>query len=1250
MAYKIGQIVRGKVWAGSDYGFQTPASFKLLKEQGAFKIGAKQLNRIGQALAKAYEKYVPEQIKGAASAYGKKLAESQQKQAQIEQSIIEQGGVGSLVYKARQEAAQRRGQDIKSLSDRTNVDPRLLEGGLTVAETLAEGKVGIDSLKPFIKGGKAALRSPGPVPTRQSRGQGTNRIRTRLAQRQVPKAEAGSIGPDDGGLDDLLPKANADPPRLAARKREEQRQREVLQRVDKRLAGKEFGSKAYEDELRKILPTLNEKDRDLVMSGYKATRAGLNSTEMFTLDLVEDSRQKTIHQIVDEAGGYRPFGNAEDLDDALSGRSGVHARRVLEGKQKRPEQRSIGRTPFSVNAGVVKMVPDSRYKGGAKPTIRSKVQRERAKRFAELSQDSASRSAELRGDQWTGGKRPALPITVEGRRPKLITEDKLNRIRRALLDKDDLVQLGNDRDAGLFGNKLDGFNPQGAAKKPGFLMVRDDPQKTSMGRTRSTQSDFTGRHDDSLFNIDKPGPLSKEQMELRKQLNDFYDDHLKREKSNTERQLFRSRYSGSKEDIEQALMFTAFKKKFPDAEELAEKDWSAYYDKFTEWSKGLSPDEQAKILSVEVTPSRQNSVSVNRRRIKRLIERRKGRRIGDPPIEKPKLETSEQKAIRERADEYRKVQSDRKAETDKFWEDYEEERRRSRSARIAKDSAEEDNLERVAERNAQVVAQKDGAKLRKDLSVMDKTLPGSDQITKKDIATLKRVELWSLDNIPDYKGTFTREQLENLTPDMARRLKAEETIKEWVFNNKLNRGKIDKGWVDVESFEGRPTRERKKAFEEREAIATNVSEWLRQPQNKAWFDRRVEKAINAPDSPIRWSPRPFGKGHKRVSVDEALEQFGSKIDELKDRLKRSKKGSPLTPGEQKARKGAVNDGSANDDWRPRFDGDKRVPGDEQRSQMAFERDLTIDQNYDTKTSKFKRKRRRNDGGGRQAKGEEFRDGRFKQTEPVSQAKAKAKEIKNRLRTERYEEVYDQQYPDVKTTDERNELFRADYGTRVDENRVAPGSRLRTDNAAGKESVRSQFRDARERRGRRPMKGDTRNRDNRRALKDQQVERLKDRLRKNRDKFGRYVEEPSAEDAQIQSEKKLKKVYEGQVRGEGRGVNMVMGGRSAVGLSMRNQATGVQGPRRNVIAKPDTRQRTVPYGNTILDGEVRKKLEEAGLSEQVKMFQREAAKLREKRLPKAKQQRILRKLNKIKEQLKERYDERKFKVMGRQIRR
>ena len=146
MSYYIGQVVRGKVWSGNDYGFQLPATYKRLKEQGAFKKGAKQLNRISKSLQRFYEKNAPQKVKDAVKWYSEASERENQR-------YLDRGFSQDQIDKANAEkqAMTMTGQGterlIQSVSDKTNIAPQIIGGAVTLAQTAIEGKLSAGAVK-----------------------------------------------------------------------------------------------------------------------------------------------------------------------------------------------------------------------------------------------------------------------------------------------------------------------------------------------------------------------------------------------------------------------------------------------------------------------------------------------------------------------------------------------------------------------------------------------------------------------------------------------------------------------------------------------------------------------------------------------------------------------------------------------------------------------------------------------------------------------------------------------------------------------------------------------------------------------------------------------------------------------------------------------------------------------------------------------------------------------------------------------
>lgn len=156
MGYRIGQQVRGKIWAGKDYGFQTPATYQKLKEQGAFKRGASAVRRIKQSVQRFYEKNAPQKVKDAVKWYGETGERENQR-------LLDRGYTQEQIDKAKAASAQLSvgsgeadAKAIKAISDKLNVAPEIVSGGVAVAQTLIEGRLSAGAAR---RVGQSRIRS-----------------------------------------------------------------------------------------------------------------------------------------------------------------------------------------------------------------------------------------------------------------------------------------------------------------------------------------------------------------------------------------------------------------------------------------------------------------------------------------------------------------------------------------------------------------------------------------------------------------------------------------------------------------------------------------------------------------------------------------------------------------------------------------------------------------------------------------------------------------------------------------------------------------------------------------------------------------------------------------------------------------------------------------------------------------------------------------------------------------------------------
>ena len=189
MARKIGTkaTLNGKsvYWSGDNYGWQSKKSYNQLKEAGKFKAGAQTVDRILSSASR----YIPKEIKD----YGRAVQEGMARNEEQLSRGLQQTGAGQLVDRLRQQDAT--GDAIQGISDATNVDPRIIRGAATAAETVLEGRLGASAARRLAKQQKRITPA-----TRQATGQGTpdkvGRLK-RSAQRQQEKQGTGAIWLED---------------------------------------------------------------------------------------------------------------------------------------------------------------------------------------------------------------------------------------------------------------------------------------------------------------------------------------------------------------------------------------------------------------------------------------------------------------------------------------------------------------------------------------------------------------------------------------------------------------------------------------------------------------------------------------------------------------------------------------------------------------------------------------------------------------------------------------------------------------------------------------------------------------------------------------------------------------------------------------------------------------------------------------------------------------------------------------------
>jgi hypothetical protein len=310
------------------------------------------------------------------------------------------------------------------------------------------------------------------------------------------------------------------------------------------------------------------------------------------------------------------------------------------------------------------------------------------------------------------------------------------------------------------------------------------------------------------------------------------------------------------------------------------------------------------------------------------------------------------------------------------------------------------------ERNTAEAAAHPHKALRNDGTILDKTLPGDNPAALKDYI---RNQQQLANAQPEFNYGITWDNPRNPTAADYRRAVADQ---------KLRREAQAKGYQGTA-----------------------------QAYNELEYQRYVEERAARPRAPITWHPK----------VNKADPPPAPKAGRIAERIR---KGKPLTDAEKKARTKAIKSGQP---VPPEWVEEQGVRGSKTQALNTFREDLERQAAMDRRGH---RRRPGTDNRGRALPHQEFRydetDGvwRFKETEKQAKLRRDLKAAADRTRTIQYEEVFDEfvrAYPDRKSAEQ---AFAETFGW-FDENRVK-GGKLKTDNAAGKESVSRQFRQAKER--------------------------------------------------------------------------------------------------------------------------------------------------------------------------------------------
>ena len=136
---QLGDRQNGKIFAGEDYGYQSPQSFQKLEQQGAFKTGAQAVRRLNQVVDQLTPEWMQQNIQA-----------EQQRQQQGWKPEVMQG----------QDATSRLMQGI---SDQTNIAPELVNAGAAAVEGALTGRAGsamVNRIRQQVQGRRILNREP----------------------------------------------------------------------------------------------------------------------------------------------------------------------------------------------------------------------------------------------------------------------------------------------------------------------------------------------------------------------------------------------------------------------------------------------------------------------------------------------------------------------------------------------------------------------------------------------------------------------------------------------------------------------------------------------------------------------------------------------------------------------------------------------------------------------------------------------------------------------------------------------------------------------------------------------------------------------------------------------------------------------------------------------------------------------------------------------------------------------------------
>ena len=171
----------GKVYSGENYGYQSAGSHAQLKKDGKFKAGTQAIDRAASA-AKNFVKTNLPGVANAARNYQNTVAENARRTALRDSQTTVGKGINA-VKAVTNAPAQAKQAAVNYVSNKTNVDPRIVRAGAEVVGGVLKTKAG----QGIVKASGGRIAPPGSTPNR-SVGAAAKPAATAPTTKQLPKA------------------------------------------------------------------------------------------------------------------------------------------------------------------------------------------------------------------------------------------------------------------------------------------------------------------------------------------------------------------------------------------------------------------------------------------------------------------------------------------------------------------------------------------------------------------------------------------------------------------------------------------------------------------------------------------------------------------------------------------------------------------------------------------------------------------------------------------------------------------------------------------------------------------------------------------------------------------------------------------------------------------------------------------------------------------------------------------------------